>query len=187
MSHLHHLTKCVWGLSVHVFVNLTRLAPARQIEQPMTGKRPHPDSERLFLSRKGASDIANADIEAPGSYISGKIFSKNPTKNQYTIDIRRDSSSKATYLDIVIEEKLQRRLELLVGDHLHISLKGAQLLPRSGPASHVPALLRFQEGITILIVSRAGLQGEKGKLFHVWPISSAYSSSVHLSLTFCSE
>jgi hypothetical protein len=50
----------------------------------MTGKRPHPDSEGLFLSRKSASDIANGDIDAPGSYIVGRIFSKNPTKNQYT-------------------------------------------------------------------------------------------------------
>ena len=140
----------------------------------MTGKRPHPDSEGLFLSRKGVSDITNGDIEAPGSYIVGKIFSKNPNKNQYTVDIRRDSNSKAVYLDVVIEDKLQKRLELLVGDLLHISLKGAQVLPHSGPASHVPVVLRFREGITILLVSRAGPQGEKGKLFHVWPIASAY-------------
>jgi hypothetical protein len=153
----------------------------------MTGKRPHPDSEGLFLSRKGASDIANGDVDTPGSYIVGRIFSKNPTKNQYTIDIRRDSSAKPAYLDVVIEDKLQKRLELLVGDHLHISLKGAQLLPHSGPATHLPALLRFLEGITVLLVSRAGLQGEKGKLFHVWPISSAYSTSVYRILTFFSE
>jgi hypothetical protein len=153
----------------------------------MTGKRPHPDSEGLFLSRRGASDIANGDIDAPGSYIVGRIFSKNPSKNQYTIDLRRDSSAKAAYLDVAIEDKLQKRLELLVGDHLQISLKGAQLLPHSGPASHLPALLRFREGITVLLVSRAGLQGEKGQLFHVWPISSAYSASVPRILTFYSE
>jgi hypothetical protein len=141
----------------------------------MTSKRPYQDPEGLFLSRKSASDIANGDIDAPGSYLAGRIFSKNPTKNQYTVDIRRDSSAKAAYLDVFIVDKLQKRLELLVGDHLHISLKGAQLLPHSGPASHLPALLRFREGITILLVSRAGLQGEKEKLFHVWPGSSTYT------------
>ncbi|KAH9020446.1 hypothetical protein EDB85DRAFT_2095013 [Lactarius pseudohatsudake] len=138
----------------------------------MAGKRPRPDSAGLFLSRKSASDIANGDIDAPGSYIVGRIFSKNPAKNQYTVDIRRDSNAKAAYLDVVIEDKLQKRLELLVGDQLHILLKGAQLLPHSGPASHLPALLRFREGITILLVSRAGLQGEKEKLFNVWPGSN---------------
>ncbi|KAI9446168.1 hypothetical protein H4582DRAFT_1904053 [Lactarius indigo] len=138
----------------------------------MTGKRPHPDSAGLFLLRKSASDIAKGDIDAPGSYIVGRVFSKNPAKNQYVVDIRRDSNAKAVYLDVVIEDKLQKRFELLVGDHLHILLKGAQLLPHSGPASHLPALLRFREGITILLVSRAGLQGEKEKLFHVWPGSN---------------
>ena len=141
----------------------------------MTSKRPYQDPEGLFLSRKSASDIVNGDIDSPGSYIAGRIFSKNSTKKQYTVDIRQESSPKAAYLDVVIEDKLQKRLELLVGDHLHISLKGAHLLPHSGPASHVPAVLRFREGITILLVSRAGLQGEKGKLFHVWPGSSTYT------------
>ncbi|KAH8986920.1 hypothetical protein EDB83DRAFT_1168118 [Lactarius deliciosus] len=138
----------------------------------MAGKRPRTDSAGLFLSRKSASDIARGDIDAPGSYVVGRIFSKNPAKNQYTVDIRRDSKAKAAYLDVVIEDKLQKRFELLVGDQLHILLKGAQLLPHSGPASHLPALLRFREGITILLVSRAGLQGEKEKLFHVWPGSN---------------
>jgi hypothetical protein len=155
---------------------------ASKLGGQMTGKRPHPDSAGPFLSRKSASDIINGDIDAPGSYIVGRIFSKNPSKNQYTVDIRRDSSAKAAYLDVVIEDKLQKRLELLVGDHLHISLKGAQLLPHSGPASHLPALLRFREGITVLLLSRAGPQGEKEKLFHVWPGSSTYSAVVRLSL-----
>ena len=142
----------------------------------MTGKRPLQDSEGLFLLRKTASDIVKGDIDTPGSYIVGRIFSRNPTKNQYTVDIRRDSSAKAAYLDVVIEDKLQKRLELLIGDHLHISLQGAQVLPYSGTASHLPILLRFREGITILLVSRAGLQGQKGKLFNIWPGSSTYSA-----------
>ncbi len=148
----------------------------------MTGKRPHPERDGLFLSRKYASDIIKGDIDIPGSYVVGYIFSTNPAKNRYTVDIRRHSNAKSAHLDVVIEDKLQKRLELLVGDQLHISLKGVELLPSSGPASHLPILLRFREGITVLLESRTGLQGEKGKLFHIWPGSSMYSAVVFLSL-----
>ena len=185
MSCPHHFTHAtspgVWVLKSARVCQLDASGRVK-IVRSMTSKRPHPDSAGLFLSRKSASDIANGDIDAFGSYIVGRIFSKNPARNQYTVDIRRDANAKAAYLDVVIEDKLQKRLELLVGDHLHISLKGAQLISHTGPASHLPVLLRFREGITILLAERAGLQGEKGKLFHVWPGSSTYSAVVRLSL-----
>ncbi|KAH9981741.1 hypothetical protein BJV74DRAFT_853868, partial [Russula compacta] len=135
------------------------------------GKRAHPDSARPFTSRKYAADILRGDIHCPGGFIEGRIISTNPGKHQYTIDIRLDSKAKAAYLDIFIENKLQKRLgELLVGDTIRISLRGAQILPYSGASSHVPVILRFIEGITVLLVSRAGLQSEKEKFFDVWPV-----------------
>jgi hypothetical protein len=140
----------------------------------MTGKRAPLDSARSFVSRKYAADIVRGDIDSPGSYIEGRIFSVNPRKNHYTVDIRLDSKAKAAYLDVFIEEKLHKKLELLVGDVVRIALQSVQLLPYTGPSSHVPALLRFREGITVLLVSRAGLQGEKEKLIHIWPGSSKH-------------
>jgi hypothetical protein len=139
----------------------------------MSKKRAHPGSTGPFLYRKHAADILRGDVDSPGSYIEGRIFSTNPRKNQYTIDIRKGSDAKATYLDVFLEDKLQKRLgELLVGDYLQILLQGAQVLPYSGASSHLRVVLRFREGITILLVSRAGLQGERGKLFQFWPGSS---------------
>jgi len=144
----------------------------------MMGKRAHTDSTGPFLARKYAADLLRGDVDSPGSFIEGRVFSMNPRKNVYTLDIRLDSKAKAAYLDIYIEDKLQKRLgELLVGDHLQISLRGAQLLPFTGASSHLPVILRFREGITVLLVSRAGLQGEKEKLFQVWPGSSEHSST----------
>ena len=146
----------------------------------MTGKRTHTDSAGPFLSRKYAADLLKGDVDSPGSFIEGRIFATNPGKNLYTVDVRLDLKAKAAYLDVAIEDKLQKSLELLVGDHLRISLRGAQLLPFSGAHSHVPVILRFREGITVLLVSRAGLQGEKDKLFHVWPsLSKQFYSSEH--------
>ncbi|KAH9980969.1 hypothetical protein BGW80DRAFT_301893 [Lactifluus volemus] len=49
-------------------------------------------------------------------------------------------------------------------------------MPRTGAPSHLQVMLRFREGITVLLVSRAGPQGEKGKLFHIWPGHNANSS-----------
>jgi len=144
----------------------------------MTGKRLHTDqSAGLFVLRKYATDLLGGDIDGAGSFVEGHVLVTNPRKNLYTIDIRLDSKAKPVPLDVVIEDKLQRRMgELIVGDHLRISLQGAQLLPLSpGPSSHVPYKLRFIEGVTILLVSRAGPQGEKEKLFHVWPGSSEQS------------
>jgi hypothetical protein len=142
----------------------------------MMGKRTHTDSTGPFQARKYAADLLRGDVDSPGSFIEGRVFSMNPRKNVYTLDIRLDSKAKAAYLDIYIEDKLQKRLgELLVGDHLQISLRGAQLLPFTGASSHLPVILRFREGITALLVSRAGLQAEKEKLFQVWPGSSEHS------------
>ncbi|KAI9511113.1 hypothetical protein F5148DRAFT_1173785 [Russula earlei] len=131
-------------------------------------KRAHSNATGPFLSRKFASDILRGDVNSPGSFIEGRIFSMNPRKNQFTLD------AKPTYLDIVIEDKIQKRLgELIVGDRLRILLQGAQILPYSGASMHVPAILRFREGITVLLVSRQGLQGEKEKFFRIWPDSNA--------------
>lgn len=143
----------------------------------MTSKRPHTDSAGLFVSRKYATDLLRSDIDGAGSFVEGNVLLTNPRKNLYTIDIRLNSKAKPAHLDVVIEDKLQRRLgELIVGDRLRISLQGAQLLPFSpGGSSHVPVTLRFIEGVTILLVSRAGPQGEKEKLFHIWPGSSTHS------------
>jgi hypothetical protein len=139
-------------------------------------KRPRQDAAGPFLSRKYAADILGGNVDSPGSYIEGSIFATNPRKNQYTIDVRPNSKAKAAYLDVFIEDKLQRRLgELPVGDHLRILLQGAQLLPYSGASSHLPTILRFREGITVLLMSRAGLQGEKEKLLSVWLGSSERS------------
>jgi hypothetical protein len=136
----------------------------------MTGKRGRTDSTGPFYARKHAADLLSGDVDDPGSFIEGRVFSTNPRKNLYTLDIRLDSRANATHLNVFIEEKLQKRLgELFVGDHLKISLRGAQLLPSPGSSLHVPVVLRFREGITVLLVSRAGLQGEKEKLFQVWP------------------
>jgi len=151
----------------------------------MAGKRLHTDhSAGLFVSRKYAADLLGGDIDSPGSFVEGHVLVTNPRKNLYTLDIRLDSKAKPVTLDVVIEDKLQRRMgELMVGDHLRISLPGAQLLPLSpGPSSHVPFKLRFVEGVTILLVSRAGPQGEKEKLFHVWPASSKHS--IHSRASF---
>jgi hypothetical protein len=145
----------------------------------MKGKRAQPESTNPFESRKHAADILRGDIDIPGSYIEGRIFSLNPRNNQYTVDIRLDSKAKATHLDVFIEKKLQKRLELLVGDHLQISLQGAQLLPHTGAPSHLPFVLRFREGITVLLVSRAGPQDEKEKLFDIWP---GHSEHYHTSV-----
>jgi len=133
-------------------------------------KRARQDSAEPFLSRSNAADILSGRIERPGSFIEGRIYSTNPRKNQYTIDVRPNLKAKAVYLDVAIEDKLQRRLgELLVGDHLRILLQGAHILPYSGPPMHLPAILRYGEGITLLLMSRAGLQDEKEKLLSVWP------------------
>ena len=140
-------------------------------------KRATQDSAGLFLSRLNAEDILDGEIERPGSFIEGRIYSTNPRKSLYTIDIRPNSKSKArVYLDVFIENKLQRRLgELLVGDHLRILLQGAHILPYSGSPAHLRATLRYIEGITILLMSRAGPQCEKEKLLSVWPNPSEYS------------
>jgi hypothetical protein len=139
-------------------------------------KRARQDSAGPFLSRLNAGDILSGDIERPGSFIEGRIYSTNPTNNQYTIDIRPNSKAKAIYLDVVIEDKLQRKLgELLVGDHLRILLQGAQILPYSNSPTHLPAIFRYREGITVLLMSRAGLQGEKEKTLSVWPNPSEHS------------
>jgi hypothetical protein len=144
----------------------------------MTGKRARTDSTGPFRARKYAAHLLSGDVDSPGSFIEGRVFSTNPSKKMYTLDIRLDSKANVTYLNIAIEDKLQKRLgELLVGDHLKISLRGAQLLPFSSAPSHLPFILRFMEGITVLLVSRAGLQGEKEKLFQVWPGSSEHSST----------
>lgn len=140
------------------------------------GKRAHPDSAGPFTSRKYATDILRGDIHCPGGFIEGRIISTNPRKHQYTIDVRLDSKAKAAHLGLFIDNKLQKRLgELLVGDTLRILLRGAQILPYSGASSHAPVILRFIEGITVLLVSRAGLQGGKEKFFDVWPAPSKRS------------
>ncbi len=139
-------------------------------------KRARQDSAGPFLSCMNAANILDGDIHRPGAFIEGRIYSTNPRKNQYTIDIRPNSKAKAVHLDVFIEDKLQRRLgELLVGDHLRILLQGAYILPYSGSPMHLPAVLRFKEGVTILVMSRAGLQGEKEKLLSVLPSSSEHS------------
>ena len=139
------------------------------------GKRVHQDSTP-FLSHINAANILNGDIDSPGSYIEGRICSTNPVKKQFTIDVRPNSKSKAVYLDVFIVDRLQRRLgELYVGDNLRILLRGAQLLPYSGASSHLPVIVRFTEGITVLLVSRVGPQKEKDKLLSVWPSLSEYS------------
>jgi hypothetical protein len=145
----------------------------------MTGKRPHTDFAGPFISRKYAADLLRGDIDSAGSFVEGHVRSTNPRKNLYTVDIRLDAKAKPAPLDVVIEDKLQRRMgELIVGDHLRISLQGARLLPLSSDASsHVPIKLHFIEGVTILLVSRAGPQREKEKLFHIWPGSSKHSIS----------
>lgn len=142
------------------------------------GKRARHDSAGLFLSRLNAGDFVNGEINRPGGFIEGRIYSTNPNKNEYTIDIHPNlnSKAKAVYLDIVIEVKLQRQLgELLVGDHLQILLEGAGILPRPKTPTHLPVILRYREGITVLLVSRAGPQGEKKKLLSVWPNQSEHS------------
>jgi hypothetical protein len=145
----------------------------------MTAKRPHTDSARPFVSRKHAKDLLEGEIDSPGSFVEGRVHLTNPRKNLYTVDIRPNSKAKPAFLDVIIEDKLHRRLgELVVGDHLRISLQGAQLLPLSAGASsdsHLPVTLRFVEGVTILLMSRAGPQGEKDKLFHIWPALSKHS------------
>jgi hypothetical protein len=157
----------------------TRSVLLERVSIVMMGKRAHTDSTGPFLARKYAADLLRGDVDSPGSFIEGRVFSKNPRKNVYTLDIRLDSKAKAAYLDVYIEDKLQKRLELHVGDHLQISLRGAQLLPFAGASSHLPVILRFREGITALLVSRAGLQAEKEKLFQVWPGSSEHFSTTH--------
>lgn len=185
MSRQSHLRSVSGGLGARVCQ--LDASDASKLAGQMTGKRPQPDSEGPFLSCKSAGDLIRGDINDPGSYVEGRIYSTNPSNNQYTVDIRGDSEPNAAYLDVVVEGKLQKRLELLVGDKLQISLNGAHLLPRSGPASRLPVVLRFREGITILLVSRAGPQGEKGKLFHIWPRSSTYSVAFRLRLTLFVE
>jgi hypothetical protein len=139
------------------------------------GKRVHQDSTP-FLSHINAANILNGNVHSHGSYIEGRIYSKNPAKHQFIIDVRPNSKSKAVYLDVFIADKLQRRLgELYVGDNLRILLRGAQLLPYSGASSHLPVIVRFTEGITVLLVSRVGPQKEKDKLLSVWPSLSEYS------------
>ena len=139
------------------------------------GKRARQDSGP-FASRINAADILSGDIDGPGSFIEGRIYAKNPGKNQYTVDVRPSSKDKAVYLDVFIADKLQRRLEeLLVGDYLRILLRGAQLLPYPGAPLHLPVIVRFTEGITVLLMSRAGLQGEKEKILSVWPSLSEHS------------
>jgi hypothetical protein len=139
------------------------------------GKRARQDPG-LFLSRIYAPDILRGNIDIPGCYIEGRIYATNPRKDQFTIDVRPSPKAKAVYLDVFIEDKLQRRLgELPVGDYLRILLQGAQLLPYSGASSHLSTILRFREGITVLLMSRAGPQGEKEKLLSVWPASSEHS------------
>jgi hypothetical protein len=77
-------------------------------------KRARQDSAGPFLSRVTAADIRDGEIERPGGFIEGRIYSTNPRKNQYTIDVRPNLKAKAVYLDVAIEDKLQRRLgELL--------------------------------------------------------------------------
>jgi hypothetical protein len=139
----------------------------------MKGKRPQPESTKPFESRKYAADLLKFDIDIPGSFIEGSIFSISPRDNKYTVDIRRDSKAKAAYLDVYIDEKLKKRLEILINDRLRISLQGAQFLPHTAP-SRLPVILRFREGITVLLVSRAGPQREKEKLFHIWPGQSEH-------------
>ena len=139
-------------------------------------KRARQDSAGPFLSRINAADIIHGETERPGGFIEGRIYSTNSRKNQYTIDIRPSSKARAVYLDVFIDDSLQRRLgELFVGDHLRILLQGALLLPYTGSPTHLPAILRYKEGITLLLVSRAGLRGEKEKLLSVWPKSCEYS------------
>jgi hypothetical protein len=139
-------------------------------------KRARQDSAGPFLSRLNAADVLNGDIERPGGFIEGRICSTIPKKNQYTIDIRPNLKAKPVYLDVVIEGKLQKRLgDLLVGDHLRILLQGAHILPYSDSPTHMGVILRYREGITVLLMSRAGLQGKKETLLSVWPNSSEYS------------
>ena len=139
-------------------------------------KRVRQDSAGPFLSRLNAAEILDGEIERPGGFIEGRIYSINPKNNHYTFDVRPNPKAKAAYLVVVIEDKLQRRLEeLLVGDHLRILLQGAHILPYKGSPMHLPAILRYREGITVLLMSRAGLQGEKERLFSVWPNTSEYS------------
>lgn len=139
-------------------------------------KRAHQDSAGPFLSRLNAADILDGEFERPGGFIEGRIYSINPKKNQYTFDVRPNPKAKAVYLDVVIEDKLRKRLgELFVGDHLRILLEGAHILPYYDSPTHLPAILRYREGITVLLMSRAGLQGEKERLFSVWPNTSEHS------------
>lgn len=139
-------------------------------------KRARQDSAEPFLSRFDAADILDGEIERPGGFIEGRIYSINPRKNQYTFDVRPNPKAKAVYLDVVIEDSLQRRLgELLVGDHLRILLQGAHILPYHDSPMHLPVILRYREGITVLLMSRAGLQGENERLFSVWPNTSEHS------------
>jgi hypothetical protein len=139
-------------------------------------KRARKDSAGPFLSCMNAGDIIHGETERPGGFIEGRIYSTNSRKNQYTIDIRPNSKAKAVYLDVFIDDSLQRRLgELFVGDHLRILLQGALLLPYTGSPTHLPVILRYKEGITLLLISRAGLRGEKEKLLSVWPKSCEHS------------
>ena len=155
---------------------LTLATTGDALFDPIMNKRAHQDSAGLFLSRLNAEDIVGGEIERPGSFIEGRIHSTNPRKSLYTIDIRPNSKAKVVYLNVFIENKLQRRLgELLVGDHLRILLQGAHILPYSGSPAHLRVTLRYIEGTTILLMSRAGPQCEKEKLLSVWPNPSEYS------------
>ena len=147
------------------------LTLTRSLPLFIMGKRARQDPAGPFLSRITTADILRGDIHDQGSYIEGRIHAKNPRNNQYSIDVRPPNvKAKPVYLDVFIAEKLQKRLgELSVGDHLRILLEGAQLLPFTGASSHLSVTLRFNEGITVLLMSRAGLQGEKETLFSVWP------------------
>jgi len=163
---------------VHVLRTLcvaaTRLSET--LSTLIMSKRARQDSTGPFLSRLNAADIIDGEFERPGGFIEGRIYSMNPRKNQYTIDVRPNSKAKAVYLDVAIEDKVQRRLgELLVGDHLRILLLGAHVLPYSGSPAHIPAIIRYRESITVLLMSRAGLQGEKERLLSVWPNPSEHS------------
>lgn len=140
-------------------------------------KRARQDPAGPFLSRLNAADICGGEIERPGGFIEGRIHTINPTKNQYSIDIRPTSKAKPVYLDVFIKDKLQRKLgDFCVGDHLRILLQGAHILPYSdSPPTHLSVILRYIEGITVLLTLRAGLQGEKEKLLSVWPNPSEHS------------
>lgn len=139
-------------------------------------KRARQDSAGPFLSRLDVADILSGEIDHPGGFIEGRIYSTISRKNQYTIDIRTNLNGRPIHLDVVIEDKLLRKFgELLVGDYLRILLQGAHILPHSNSPTRLPVILRYMEGITVLLVSRAGPQGEKEKLLSVWPNSSEHS------------